>query len=134
MHGAVPLRSAGSSWPPELPPVLGGVRCAWRRADDDSPPRPLYVSTATQIGLLGQPGIPDLPSALLPAAAPAACAALLRRWLLVPPRPSVADHAQAACAALETLDLLLRAVVRADIRKVEVARSWTTRLRVALLH
>ena len=36
-----PLRSAGSSWPPELPPVLGGVRCAWRRADDDSGERKL---------------------------------------------------------------------------------------------
>lgn len=72
-------------------------------SDLDAPPRPLYVSTAAQIGLLGASGVPDLPAALLPPAAPAASVALLRRWLLVPPRPSVADRARTACAELAAL-------------------------------
>ena len=66
----------------------------------DAPPTPIYLSTATQIGLLPAAGIPDLVRALLPSDAPAACAQLLRRWLLLPPRPSVADAMRAACAEL----------------------------------
>ena len=74
-----------------------------RRSGADAPPRPLYASTASQIGLLPTPGIPDLPRALLPQGAPAACVALLRRWLLLPPRPSVADAMQEACVEMAGL-------------------------------
>ena len=70
----------------------------------DAPPRPLYASTATQIGLIPSPGIPDLPRALLPPHAPAACVNLLRRWLLLPPRPSVADAMREACVSLAALN------------------------------
>ena len=61
------------------------------------------MTTATQVGLLPTPGITDLPSALLPDDAPAACKHFLRRWLLLPPRPSVADAARAACVELTEL-------------------------------
>ncbi len=66
----------------------------------DTPPAPLYYSTATQIGLLPTPGIPDLVRALLPSGSPSACSHLLRRWLLLPPRPSVGDAMHAACREL----------------------------------
>ena len=91
----------------QLPPSAFRPLAGGGRGGADAAPRPLYVSTAAQIGLLGAAGIPDLPSYLLPAAAPAASIALLRRWLLVPPRPSVADHAQAACAELAQLSVAL---------------------------
>ena len=65
-------------------------------------PRPLYVTTATQIGLLPTAGIPDLPAALLSPGTPAACSQLLRRWLLLPPRPAVADAMHVACRELLT--------------------------------
>ena len=75
----------------------------------DAAPQPLYLSSATQLGVLPQPGIPDLPRALVAPTAPAACVALLRRWLLVPPRPAVADAARAACAELATVGAALPA-------------------------
>lgn len=73
----------------------------------DAPPTPIYHSTATQIGLLPAAGIPDLLRAVLPSDAPAACSHLLRRWLLLPPRPSVADAMRGACSELVTLPTAL---------------------------
>ncbi len=52
---------------------------------------PLYVETATQLGLMDDKTIPPLVSHLLPDSAPAASRRFLRRWLLTPPPPNVAD-------------------------------------------
>lgn len=53
--------------------------------------KPLYVETATQLGLMNDKTIPPLVSYLLPESAPAATRRFLRRWLLTPPPPNVAD-------------------------------------------
>jgi hypothetical protein len=54
--------------------------------------QPLHKETALQLGLLdNNPSIPPLISAVLPLAAPAATRHFLKKWLLVPPPPSVAD-------------------------------------------
>lgn len=52
---------------------------------------PLYLETATQLGLMHDRAIPSLVSYLLPEAAPAATRRFLRRFLLTPPPPPVAD-------------------------------------------
>ena len=52
---------------------------------------PLYAETATQLGLMSDPTIPNLVSYLLPDSAPAPTRRFLRRWLLTPPPPRVAD-------------------------------------------
>ena len=46
---------------------------------------PLYVETASQLGLMKDPSIPSLMSSILPESAPAATKRFLRRWLLIPP-------------------------------------------------
>lgn len=51
---------------------------------------PLYLETATQLGLMNDKRIPPLVSYLLPESAPAATRRFLRRWLLTPPPPAVA--------------------------------------------
>ena len=52
---------------------------------------PLHVETASQLGLMNDKTIPPLVSCLVPDSAPAATRRFLRRWLLTPPPPSVAD-------------------------------------------
>jgi Mismatch repair ATPase (MutS family) len=52
---------------------------------------PLYVETATQLGLMGDPTIPPLVKYLVPHAAPNPTRRFLRRWLLTPPPPYVAS-------------------------------------------
>jgi hypothetical protein len=52
---------------------------------------PLYVETATQLGLLNDKTIPDLVSYLLDNNAPAATRRFLQRYLLIPPPPVVAQ-------------------------------------------
>ncbi len=59
--------------------------------NDTTITRPLHLETATQLGLLSDPAIPPLVSHLLPDSAPSASRRFLRRWLLVPPPPDVAD-------------------------------------------
>ena len=53
--------------------------------------QPLHKETATQLGLLSNPTIPSLIHAILPHTAPAATRHFLRRWLLIPPPPDMAD-------------------------------------------
>ena len=56
-------------------------------------PRPLYAPTAQQLGLLPSPQVPDLVASLLPANdAPSCSRTFLRRWLMRPPPPFVADE------------------------------------------
>ena len=52
---------------------------------------PLYVETASQLGLLGDETIPPLVSYLVDDSAPASTKRFLQRYLLVPPPPEVAD-------------------------------------------
>jgi hypothetical protein len=52
---------------------------------------PLHLETATQLGLMFDPAIPSLVSSLLPDSAPSSSRRFLRRWLLIPPPPEVAD-------------------------------------------
>lgn len=52
---------------------------------------PLYVETATQLGLLNDKTIPSLVSYLLDNNAPAATRRFLQRYLLIPPPPVVAQ-------------------------------------------
>jgi hypothetical protein len=50
---------------------------------------PLYLETATQLGLMEDRSIPSLVSYLIPDSAPAATRRFLRRYLLAPPPPVV---------------------------------------------
>ena len=52
---------------------------------------PLFLETAGQLGLMFDPHIPSLVHSLLPDSSPAACRRFLRRWLLTPPPPDVAN-------------------------------------------
>ncbi|CAN0478805.1 unnamed protein product [Ectocarpus sp. 12 AP-2014] len=63
-------------------------------------PRPVYPSTALQIGLLKNKNVPDLVPCLLPAGYPAACHRFLRKWLLLPPSYRLADSAHNLCRQL----------------------------------
>jgi hypothetical protein len=54
-----------------------------------SRPRPLYVSTASQIGLLDTAGIPSLVDAVLGVSAEAEVRRLMQRLLLHPPVPTL---------------------------------------------
>jgi DNA mismatch repair ATPase MutS len=83
----------------------GGFKGVYDHDDDDDDddasyyrmlrsikPRPLYSPTAQQLGLLPSPQVPDLVRYLLPRNdAPSAARNFLRRWLLRPPPPNVAD-------------------------------------------
>jgi hypothetical protein len=51
---------------------------------------PLHKETAIQLGLLGNPVIPNLVSYLLTPNSPAATRRFLRRWLLIPPPSHIA--------------------------------------------
>ncbi len=53
--------------------------------------RPLHLETATQLGLMFDPALPPLISSLLPESAPSPSRRFLRRWLLIPPPPDIAD-------------------------------------------
>lgn len=71
-------------------------------------PRPLYSSTALQIGLMASNHVPDLVSSLLPHtegvhAKNAQIVHFLRRWLLVPPSAEMADRMRSLCLELSRL-------------------------------
>ena len=52
---------------------------------------PLYLETASQLGLMTDPTIPDLVDYLVPNNAPNPPRDFLRRWLLTPPPPKIAS-------------------------------------------
>jgi hypothetical protein len=64
-------------------------------------PRPLYFSTASNLGLHKTRGVPSLIDYALPAGAPLTARRWLRKLLLLPPPPNVSLAIHAACAALQ---------------------------------
>ena len=63
---------------------------------------PLYVETASQLGLLQTPSIPPLAAFVLDEAAPAATKRFVQRYLLIPPPPQIAQ------AMADLVDSLMR--------------------------
>ena len=63
---------------------------------------PLYLETATQLGLQSNPSIPSLISAALPRQKNQITKRFLRRWLLLPPPSHVSDAMASILNALMT--------------------------------
>lgn len=71
------------------------------REGADGRPKPLYFSSACQLGFHRTRGVPSILDALLPpSGAPAACRKYLRRLLLLPPPPGVGAAIRTACRLL----------------------------------
>lgn len=68
--------------------------------NDSETPRPLYLATAFQIGVLPFRGVPSLIDALLPKSAPVSCKSIIKDLLLSPPPLNVADAIRASIGAL----------------------------------
>lgn len=73
---------------------------ALQNAGIDRRPRPIYTSTALQIGLLPNDNVPSLLPHLLPRQHNAMSAHFWRNWLLHPPPPHIADLMQQLCRVL----------------------------------
>jgi MutS domain V/MutS domain I len=84
---------------------------------------PLYLETATQLGLMGDKTIPPLVASLLPVSAPAACQRFLRRWLLSPPPSLVSECMSQIVSSLRQCNQALPSLPVLPLGKV-----------VALLH
>jgi len=63
--------------------------------------KPLYVETASQLGLMADPTIPSLIQHLVPVTSTAQARDFLRRWLLTPPPPQVASSMASMVAYLK---------------------------------
>lgn len=81
-------------------------------------PRSLYLSTASQIGLIDNPNVPALVPTLLPRAHAAHSKRFLQRWLLSPPPHAIADRMHSLCAALRELKAALPPLVALPVGKV----------------
>ena len=68
-------------------------------------PRPLYLRTAQQIGVLPERGIPDLTEQMLPKGSPVTCRNLIRNFLLNPPPQSVATKLRDALRVILNVDV-----------------------------
>lgn len=66
-------------------------------------PRPLYYSTATNVGLHKTRGVPSLLDAVLPAGVPLPSRRWLKDVLLRPPSPDIRQAIYAACESLSSL-------------------------------
>lgn len=69
-------------------------------ASPRSRPRPLYYSTAINLGLHKSRGVPSLLDSMIPPGAPLTARRWLRKLLLLPPTPAVGHAIQAACRSL----------------------------------
>ena len=70
-------------------------------------PKPLYVSTAYQIGLLNNENIPNLIPCLLTNKYNAYSARFLKQWILNPPTHEMANHMRSLCNQLSVSKLPL---------------------------
>lgn len=66
-------------------------------------PRPLYIGTASQIGIIPTTGVPSLLNVVLPDEANDLCVSFLKNLLLHPPPYRVAESIRGACAGLREL-------------------------------
>jgi DNA mismatch repair ATPase MutS len=86
-------------------------------------PRPVYTSTALQIGLLPNDNVPSLLPFLLPRSSSSSISyststKFLRKWLLNPPPHYIADHMQNLCFGLLTLNSSLPSFSPVSIGKI----------------
>jgi hypothetical protein len=65
-------------------------------------PRPIYTSTAQQIGLLTNENVPNLVPFLLPKTYNSQSARFLKKWVLNPPPYEIANEMQSLCRLLLT--------------------------------
>jgi len=79
---------------------------------------PLYVETATQLGLMKDKTIPNLVNHLVPNSAPLPTRRFLRRWLLTPPPPAVAESMAKLISTLKVDILSLPPMIIRPIGKV----------------
>lgn len=89
-------------------------------------PRPLYVGTASQIGIIPTAGVPSLLNVVLPSEANHLCRSYLRDVLLHPPPHRVAECIQGVCAVLgETASILpdFTCVSAAKLKKLIEAKE-----------
>ncbi len=82
-------------------------------------PRPIYLATATQIGLIRpDESIPDLVMSLLPQGEVGRSSRFLRRWLLNPPPYTIADNMAELCSEVAQLRIGLP-----DVRPVPIGKA-----------
>ncbi len=82
-------------------------------------PRPIYLATATQIGLIRpDESIPDLVMSLLPPGEVGRSSRFLRRWLLNPPPYAIADSMAKLCHEVAQLRIGLP-----DVRPVPIGKA-----------
>jgi DNA mismatch repair ATPase MutS/predicted GIY-YIG superfamily endonuclease len=81
-------------------------------------PRPVYLSTALQVGLLPNPNVPDLVQYLLPQGQVGQSSRWLKRWLLNPPPYDIADATAALCRELQLMDVALPILRPVPVGKV----------------
>lgn len=67
-------------------------------------PRPLYLGTAQQMGILPERGVPRLIEHMLPKGSPVTCQNLIKNFLLNPPPKSIADDLRKVLQTLATTD------------------------------
>eukprot|EP00250_Pteridium_aquilinum_P000203 c10229_g2_i1 orf=1-1395(-) len=70
-------------------------------------PKPLYVGTAAQIGIIPTVGVPSLLKVLLPTESTNLCHAFLRDLLLNPPPSQTATSIQAACRLMANVTVAI---------------------------
>jgi len=80
--------------------------------------KPLYVETATQLGLMKDMTIPSLVQHLVPNSAPLPTRRFLRRWLLTPPPPSVAESMANLVTTLKDDNLCLPPMIIPPVGKI----------------
>eukprot|EP00249_Psilotum_nudum_P012287 c23698_g1_i1 orf=55-3885(+) len=109
-------------------------------------PKPIYVGTATQIGILQTSGVPSLIKAILPADCTGLCALYMRNLLLNPPPVNVAMSIQAACRLMLNVEFaipdftcvsagkLVKLIIEREVSHVEFSRIRNMVEDVLVLH
>ena len=99
----------------EINPVEFRVisRCAGAKQ-----PKPIYTSTALQIGLIANDNVPDLVPNLLPRVHSAYSSRFLRNWLQIPPPHDIADAMRQLCISLAAFPAPLPPFKPAAIGKI----------------
>ena len=72
--------------------------------NDEITPRPLYLNTAQQMGILSERGVPKLIGHILPKGSPVTCRNLITNFLLNPPPKSIADDLRRTLQTIATIE------------------------------